>query len=449
MNITKNQPDALNAVITLRVEEADYRKKVDDVLSDYKKKARIDGFRPGMVPMGIIRKLYYKPILADEVNRMVSDELIKYLQTEKIQILGEPMPVESDKKYDFDTDKEFEFSFEVGLAPELSISVGDKDKIPFYTIKIEEKVIDEYVENVAKRFGELMPVDIITGNELLKGNLTECDSKGTPAEGGVHAEDVSLSLDIIKDETLKKPFLKKKAGDQIIFNLKKAYPSEVEVSAMLKIEKEAVEALSEYFMLELKEIKNFEHHEINQELFDKVYGEGVVNSVEEFRNKLREELAMNYERESNYRFTIDARNYYMEKSKVELPVAFLKKWLVQGNEQLTSENIDEEFKNYEEEFKWQLVKSSIVRSYEIRVSEEELFEFSFVLARNQFYQYGLHNMPDEYIEKYAREQLSKPEEARRLREQKYDEKVMQFIKDSVKLDKKDITADKFRKLFDK
>lgn len=449
MNITRQQKDELNAVVTLKLGEEDYSGKVENVLSEYRRKARIDGFRPGKVPMGIIRKLYFKPVLADEINRMVGEELMKYLQNEKIQILGEPLPVENHEKIDFETAKDFEFSFEVGIAPELEAEVGEKDKIPFYTIKVDDKILDEQIQDLSKRFGNFIASDAVAGDELLKGDLTECDKKGNPVESGVHAPDIAMSLNIIKEESAKKPFLGKKAGDKIVFDLKKAYPSNVEIASLLKVDKEKVAELSEYFILDLKEVMKFTNHEINQELFDEVYGKDQVKTEEEFRNRIAEEMKGNYERESNYRFTLDARDFYLGKTNVKLPVDFLKRWLVEVNDKLTTENIDEEFKSYEEEFKWQLLRGKMVKAYDIAVNDQELFEYAFFMARNQFYQYGLHNMPEEYIEKFAREQLEKPEEARRLKDQLLDEKVFRYIKDHVKLDKKEISLEKFRKLFDK
>ncbi len=450
MDISREQNDQLNAVVTVKLKEPDYQERIDTILKDYRKKANIKGFRPGKVPMGMIRKMYYKPVLVDEINRMVSEKLMSYIQEENLQILGEPMPHGGDAvDPDFDNDKEFEFKFDLGLAPDLDVEVSEKDKIPFYKIKVEKKVIDDQVDNIAKRFGEFRSVDKAGSDELIVADLYQVDEEGNRLENGVISEEASMSLDMMKDEKEKKKCKDKKAGDKVILDVKKAYPNDAELASLLKVEKSELESLNGKFEAEIKEVKEFVKHEVNQELYDKVYGEGNVNTLEEFRSKVEEELKMNYERESNYKFALDVKDYYTDKAKVELPVDFLKRWIVSTNEDITEEKIDEEFEKYEEEFKWQLVKDKIVKDNEITVSDEELFEYAFILSKNQFYQYGLYNVPDEQIESFAREQLTKPEEARRLRNQKSEDKVVKFIKEKVKLDEKEVSEDKFRKLFEK
>ncbi|HYW97024.1 MAG TPA: trigger factor [Bacteroidales bacterium] len=450
MNITKDQVDNLNAVVSLKVEEEDYRQRVEDMLKDYRKKANIPGFRPGKVPMGMIRKMYYKPVLADEINRIVGENLMKFIQDEKLQILGEPMAHDGDDnpQIDFENDHEFEFKFDLGLAPEFEVNIDDTLNLPFYKISVQDTEVDEHVDNVAKRQGEFIPVDAATGDELLKGNIVQLGEDGKVAEDGIAADEVSMSLDMIKDDEQKELFKGKKQGDKVVFQVAKAYPNEAELSSLLKIDKDVAKTLSGNFEFVINEVLKFEKHEVNQELFDNVYGEGTVKSEEEFREKLKEELEANYERESNYKFAVDVRDYFVKEVKIELPTAFLKRWLAETNENLTKEQIEDEFSKYEDEFRWQLIKNKIVGKYDINVSDEELFEYSVALARNQFYQYGLYNVPDEHIESYAREQMTKPEEARRLREQKYDDKVVQFTKDTVKLDEKEVTVEAFRKLFE-
>ncbi|MCF8378602.1 MAG: trigger factor [Bacteroidales bacterium] len=443
MNITKELIDDLNAVVTVKVEEQDYQEKVEGILKDYRKTASMKGFRPGKVPVGMIRKMYYKPVLVDEINKLVSENLMNFIRNEKIQILGEPMPNESDMKIpDFDNDKEYSFKFDIGISPEFDSDISEKDKIVFYNIKVEDEVVEEQLDEVSKRFGELKPVEKASKDELIKGNLREEKPEG------LYVEDVSMSIDMMKDEKQKKLFAGKTAGEKVIFNIKKAYPSDSELAALLKIEKAKIKDIADSFEIEIKEVLKFSKHEINQELFDKVYGEGVVKSLEEFKAKIAGELQLNYERESNYKFALDSKEYIIKKSKIELPSEFLKRWIVAANENITAESIEEDFKNYEDEFKWQLIKNKMVKANNISVSEEELFEYAFILSRNQFYQYGLTNIPDEHIENYTREQLAKPEEARRLREQKFDEKIIAFMKETVKLDKKNISMDKFRKLFE-
>ncbi len=450
MNISRENTDDLNAIITINVEEKDYSDKVEEVLKDYRKQASIKGFRPGKVPMGMIRKMYYKPILVDEINRLVSDKLMEYIREEKIAILGEPLPSKEDQTPpDFENAKEFEFKFDIGLSPDFDPEIGEKDKVPFYTIKVEDKVVDEQIDEIAKRFGDFIPVDAAAGDELVKANLTELDASGSPLDGGHRVEEAKMSLDMMKDEEIKKSFIGKKGGDKVNFDISKAYPNDAELSSLLQIEKEKLTELSSMFEADLIEVLKFEKHEVNQELFDKVYGEGQVNSEEEFRTKIREELTFNYERESNYKFALDFREHALEKYSFDLPSEFLKRWLTETNENMTEEKVEEEFNSYKDEFRWQLIKDKLARKYEIFVSDEELLEYATILARNQFYQYGLYNMPDEHIQNYAQEQLAKPEEKRRLREQKMEDKIYNLAKEKVKKDEKEITLDKFRKLLEK
>ncbi len=450
MNITKDQVDSLNAVITLRVEEDDYRQRVESVLRDYRKKANIPGFRPGKVPLGMIRKMYYKPVLADEINRIVGENLMRFIREENLQILGEPMAHEDqDSKIDFEKDETFEFKFDLGLAPEFDVEIDEKLKLPWYRIKVEENVLNDYIDNIARQHGEFKPVEEATDDQLLKGDVYQLDEEGNRPEEGISAEEVSMSLDMMKDDEQKALFKGKKAGDEVVFEIAKAYPSEAELSSLLKIDREAAKTLSGKFEFIIGEVLKFEKHPVNQELFDHVYGEGTITSEDEFREKVTEELKANYERESNYKFAVDVRDYFVKEVKPELPAEFLKRWLVETNENLTADKIEEEFTGYEDEFRWQLIKNKIVGKYDIEVSDEELFQYTMMLSRNQFYQYGLYNVPDEHIESYAREQLNKPEEARRLREQRFDDKVVEFVKDHVTLDEKEVTMEEFRKLFEK
>lgn len=450
MDIRKEIIDDLNAVVSVKIAEEDYQKKVEDVLKDYKKKATLDGFRPGMVPMGIVKKLYYRPVLADEINKIVAQSLMNYIRDEKLRILGEPLPhIDNAKQIDFDSDKEFEFSFDLGLVQDFTLNINSKDKIPFYTIKVENDAVEEYLENIRKRSGEFVPTDTAKEDEMIKGSLKQAENESTLTENGIELEETSFSIAMIKDDDIKKQFIGSKAGDRIVFEVKKAFPDEADLAGFLRIDRTKVKGIKDPFEFIIKEILKFEKHAVDQALFDKVYGEGRVKTEEEFREKLIEELKNNYEYESNFRFAIDAKKYLINKAKLRLPVGFLKRWILATNDKITSEQIDNEFSEYEEEFQWQLIKDQLIRENEISVSDEELLEYTAQLARNQFYQYGLYNVEDDYIVNYAREQLTHKEEARRLRDQKYEERIMKFMKETVKLDKKEISREKFRKLFEK
>ncbi len=450
MNISLENTDKLNAVLLMKVEQADYDNKVVEVLKDYRRKARVDGFRPGKVPMGIIRKMYYTPVLVDEVNKLVSESLFTYLQENEVKILGEPLPHKDDQqRVDFAKDSEFEFKFDLGLAPEIDLEVTSKDKIPFYRIKVEKKQEDEYADSLLGRYGEFKSVEKAGKDELIKGVLVKTDKDGNEVENGIRAENVSMSLDMMKDDDQKVLFSGAKAGDEIVFDVKKAYPNDTEVASLLRINKAEVAILEGTFKLVIGEIQKFEKAVIGQEFFDKVYGEGEVKSEDEMRNRIREEIASSYRQESEYRFLVDTREMLISKAKLDLPVEFLKRWMLETNEKITEEQLNSDFSKYEDDFRWQLIKEHLLMKQEIRVTAEEALETAKGIMRNQYMQYGISHVPEDYLENYAKEMLSKPEEARRIYDQKAEEKLMAYIKSTVTLNDKEVSSEKFRKLYEK
>ena len=450
MNITQENTDKLNAILKLKVEQEDYSERVDTVLKDYRKQAKVDGFRPGMVPMGLIKKMYYTPVMVDEVNKLVSESIFSYLKDENVRILGEPLPhKDQDQKVDFEKDTEFEFMFDLGLAPELSLEVSAKDKVPFYKIKVDKKQQDEYKEQLFQRYGEFTGVDKASDNELIKGTLVKVNKEGKEVENGMRVENVSLSLEMMKDDDQKILFSGTAGGDEVVFDVKKAYPNDTELASLLKIDKTEVAMLEGTFKCSIDEVMKFESAKPGKEFYDKVYGEGEVKTEEEFTKRVSDEISLNYERESEYRFMVDAREVLIKKAKINLPVEFLKRWMVETNEELTEEQVNEDFAKYEDDFRWQLIKEYLLKEQDIKVTEEEALEAAKGMALNQYMQYGISNVPDDYLENYAREMMSKPEEARKFYEQKGEEKLIEYIKSTVKLDEKEVSSEKFRKLYEK
>jgi trigger factor len=450
MNITQENTDKLNAVLHVQVEETDYAERVEKVLRDYRRQASVDGFRPGKVPMGIIKKLYHTPVLVDEVNKLVSESLFNYLKENNVNILGEPLPhKDEEQKVDFEKDKEFKFKFDLGLAPELSLEVGAKDKVPFYKIKVDKKQLDEYKEQLFQRFGEFIAVDKAGKDELIKGSLVKVNKEGKEVENGMRIENVSMSLDMMKDDDQKVLFSGAAGGDEVVFDVKKAYPNDTELASLLRIDKEEVAMLEGTFKCQIDEVMKFEKAVPGVEFYNKVYGEGEVKSEEEFSKRVTDEIALNYERESEYRFMVDAREALIKKAKIDLPVEFLKRWMVETNEQISEEQVADDFEKYEDDFRWQLIKEYLLKQQDIKVSEEEALESAKGMALNQYMQYGISNVPEDYLENYAREMMSKPEEARKFYEQKGEEKLISYIKSTVKLDEKEVSSEKFRKLYEK
>jgi trigger factor len=452
MDIKKDSLDELNAVLTVKIEKVDYEERVDNVLKDYRRKARFDGFRPGKVPQGLVNKMYRKPVLVDEINKILGESLGKYLVDEKLNILGEPLPHEENPvQIDWDQDSEFEFSFDIGLAPEMDFTVSDKDKIPYYLIKIDEKEIAQQHDRICSRFGTFKEAEEITDKELIKADLAETDKKGEPVENGIRVEEASISLEFVKDEKIKKKFLGLKSGDEVVVDIKKAFENETDLASLLKIDKEKLTGIGNTFRITVKSISRFEKAEINQELFDKVYGPDQVKSLEEFNAKIGEELKTAFARNSDYKFNIDAKEYFLNKFMQELPSGFLKRWLFHTNKgKLTMEQIEQDFDHFVLDLRWQLVKGKVARDNEMKVNEDELLAHVKDVFRQQFVQYyGIADVPAETLEKYARESLSREDERNRYVEGLMENKVFEFMKKTMKLNTKEVTLEQFNKMFDK
>lgn len=453
MNITKEKIDALNAVVTISLGKEDYEGKVDATLAEYRKKARIDGFRPGKVPMGLINKMYRKPVIAEEVQKLLSESLFKYIEDEKIDILGEPLPSETHThQNDFENPSEFTFSFDLGLAPTIDLPVTAKDKYTWYKIKPDDVIRKKYIDSYTRRYGAFEETDTVTletSEELIRGHIRELAADNSYAEGGLENEDASFSLEVMKDDDTKKLFIGKKSGDKVIFDLRKAYPNDAELSYILKTDKEKVAELQSLFEIEIATIRRFVPAQANQEFYDKAYGEGVVTSEDQFKAKIDEEILRNFEEDSFFKFKKDVKDEILKKTKIELPKAFLKRWLVAVNEgKFTVDQIEKDFDGFEDDLKWQLVKNKIAKENNILVQDNELLAEAERFARSLFMRYGMNYVPDEHVQNYAHEILNKPEERRRISESVQEGKIFDFIKTTVKLDEKEISLEKFEKLFE-
>jgi trigger factor len=452
MNITKENIDDLNAILRIKLEKEDYEEKVNDTLSDFRKKARIDGFRPGKVPFGLISKMYRKPVLVEQVNKILSESIAKYLSEQNINILGEPLPNEQEQEQiDWDNQTEFNFSFDLGLAPDPEVNVSPKDDAILYRINIDDQIRSKYIDNYTSHFGSLKPVEIIDEKSVIKADLIQLDNDGNPVEDGIKISEGTISLDMIKDEKVKKSMLGKRVNDMLTVNLKKAFPNEVDLGTLLKIDKEKIADLSGEFNLHVKDISKFEKAIINQELFDKIYGKNVVKSEEEFKKKLDEEIRMKLDRDSEYKLRLDIRNSYLNKFKKDLPREFLKRWLILANkDKYTEEQIDKDFDHFTEDLKWQLIKNKIIKDNNIKVTEQEILDYAKGYTRLQFAQYyGMTDVPEETLENYAKELLEKDGEKKQLYDRKYDDKVIEFIKNTIKINNKDVSFEKFNKLLEK
>jgi trigger factor len=449
MNITRENIDDLNAVLKVEIIKADYEESVEKTLKDYRKKANIKGFRPGMVPIGLVKKMYGKAVQLDEINKLVSENIQKYLTDEKIEVLGDPIPRNDEhEQINFDTQEDFVFSFELGLAPQFELQISKKNKVTYYELTIDEKMKNDHVSNYTRRFGEFRNTDITGDTDMLKGNIEAIDENGKVIPDGLAAENTALTISVIKDEEIKKLFTEKKAGDSIDFDLRKALPNDYEIAGILRKQKDEVADLNGNFRYTINEINRFVPAEVNQELFDKIYGEGIVKSEEEFTAKIEEEISKNLKRESEYKLMLDIKALVLEKTDFALPEEFLKKWLLKVNEKTTEEQIEKEFDSFRKDLRWQIIRNKVARDNEIKISEEELHTEAMNITRYQFQQYGLFYATDEQIHNYAHEMLKRDEDAKRIADKILEEKAIEKLREVVKLENKTVTVEEFNKLFE-
>jgi trigger factor len=450
MNILRTDIDAVNALITIQVSEADYKERVEKSLKDYRKKANIPGFRPGFAPVGLVKKMYGRGILADEVNKLLQESLYKYIDENKIDVLGEPLPNETEQaEINFDTDKDFEFKFDLAIAPEFEITLNKKDSVKYYDIEVTDEMIDNQVKNYASRFGNYTQTEETTEKDVLKGNILELKKNGSVNEEGIKVEDAVISPAYIKDAKQKATFIGAKKDSTVVFNPQKAFENDAEISSMLKISKEEAKNITSDFSFEIQTITHYEESAIDQSLFDKVYGEGTVKSEDEFKTKVKEDIKDAYSQDSDYKFGIDARALLIKKmDKLTFPETFLKRWVLATNENMTEETVDKDFNLMLEDLKWYLAKNKIAKANDLKVDKDDVDAFARKLAKIQFAQYGMTSVPDDILDNFAKDMLKKQETARNVFEKALEEKIFAIVKESVKLNIQEISVEKFNKLFE-
>ena len=448
MNITFENPDKVNGLLTITVEKEDYQEKVEKTLKDYRKRAQVPGFRPGMVPMGMIKKQYGMAVKVDEVNRLLGEKLMEYIRENNIQMLGEPLASEKQEPQDLEKDGPFTFMFDIAVAPEFKAELSGRDKIDYYTIKVDDKLIDDQVQMYAQQAGEFQKADKFSGNDTLTGDLRQLDEKGNTLEGGITTDSGMIMPAYIKEEAQRKLFDGCKPGDIITFNPKKAYPdNDAEVAALLKVDKEQVKDLASDFSYQVTEIRHFQPAEVNQALFDRVFGEGSVNSEKEFRQKIADSIQAQLVQNSDYKFLLDLREHMEKKvGKLEFPEALLKKVMLNNNKDKSADYVEKNFEGSIKELAWHLIKEQLVAAQEIKVEEADLKAIAREAVRQQFAQYGMSNVPDDVLDNYAAEQLKKRENVDNYVDRAVDHHLVQKYKTIVKLNEKTVTLDEFNKL---
>ena len=451
MNVEKQVIDSVNASIKINLVKADYQEKVEKTLKTYRQKANVPGFRPGMVPMGLIRKMYGKAVLAEEINKIVSETLYNYIKENELNILGEPLPNEQQAPMDFNTLEDFEFVFDLALAPELDFTITKKDSIPYYKIEVNDDMLEKQIKSLASRGGNYEKVEEAQEGDTIKGVLTEIPDEGqNNSEDLVSVEEAIILPSYFKSEDEKAKMTGVHPGDKVRFNPHKATDGhEAELASMLHLPKEKAVEVKSDFEFEVKEISRFKEAELNQELFDQIYGKDQLTSEEAFRARVREEIEAQFTPESDYRFMVDAEKQLVKKLKeVEFPLEFLKRWLLVADEKRNPDTIDQEMPKIIEELKWHLMKEQIIKKNDIQVSEADVLEIARKVTRAQFAQYGMASVPDDLLNNYAAEMLKKPETARNLSDQASSAKIADYLKSVVKLNEKTITAEEFNKLYE-
>lgn len=442
MNITRENIDALNATIKIGVAKTDYEEKVEKTLKDYKKTASIKGFRPGHVPYGMIKKMYGTAVVIDEINKLVSDKLTGYITDEHLDILGDPMPKNDGQNFDPENAEDFTFSFEVGLAPAFENTLTKKHKLTRYEIEPDQKMIQDYMDNYCRRYGELTITEVSEEKDILKGTLTSSD-------GSFVKDDASLSIDLVKDEKFKTGFLGKKKGDTVTFDIRTAFPNDYEIAALTGKQKEDVKDINGEFTISVNEVSRFVPATPGPELYEKIYGPDKVSTIEEFEVKVTSEIKEYFSHETDYKLKTDARELALDKISFELPDEFLKRWLVRVNEKATAEEIEKEYDHFRDDLRWQLIKNKIAKENNVKIEEEEILSEAKNFTRAQFQQYGLYYATDEQVTSFAKEMLKKEDDARRIAEKVLDTKVLDLVIESVKTDDKKISIEEFNKLFEK
>lgn len=448
MNITRENIDTLNAVLKVAIDKADYEKNVADQLKEYRQKAVIPGFRPGKVPDGLIRRKYRIPILVDEVNKLLSNNLTQYLVEEKLNVLGEPLPNEEQQKtINWETDENFEFAFDIALAPEINISLGKDNEFKFYKIAVSDEMINQQVEMAQSQLGENVPDDEIKANSSVRGDFVQLNDSGEELEEGIRPNDVLIAIDMIKDDEIKNNFVGKKSGDIVIFDPVKAYENRYEVRHMLKIKQDQADALNSNFKFKINEILRFEKAELNEDLFKKLYGEETdIKTDEDFRNRIKLEIEANLMHSSNHKFALDAHDKLLELADITVPEVFLKRWLIAINKDITVEQVENEFDAFITDLKWQLIKDVLIKENNITVTPEETKSFAVQMARAQYGQYGIYDVPEEQLESFANRFLEKPEEKERIYKRLYEDKVIQSVKEKVTLVETTVSQNEFNEM---
>ena len=448
MNISLENPEKVSGVLTLVVEEADFAGDVEKQLKDYRKKANVPGFRPGQAPMGMIKRQIGAQVKVDVINRLVGEKLYEYVQENKINMLGEPMPHLGEEPVDLDAAAPYTLKFDIAIAPEFKAELTKKDSIVYYDITTDDAIVDKQIEAFASRSGSYQKVDEYQDNDMIKGDIRELNEDGSAKDGGITVSQASMLPTYIKVDDQKALFQGCKVGDVIVFNPKKAYPeSNIEISSLLKVSKEEAEKITSDFSFQVTEISRYQKHAIDQDLFDQVYGEGNVKDEADFRAKVAEGIKEQMVQNADFRFLQDVRKHIEKKiGEVKYADDLMKRIMLANNKDKGMEYVEKNYEASIKELTWSLAKNQIVEAQKIKVDDADVKAVAIDVTRMQFAQYGMTSVPEEYLEQYAEGMLKNREQVDNLVNAAVDRKLMAALKDVVKLDKKTISFEEFGKL---
>ncbi|MCD8173724.1 MAG: trigger factor [Alistipes sp.] len=436
MNIVRENFEGQTAEIKVTVSEADYAETVEKTLREYKRKANMPGFRPGMVPMGIINKMYRKGVVAEEAYKAASQAAFDYIEKEKIEYVGDVLPSENQAELDVENNTEHEFIFEVGLAPEVNVELSDKDKVTKYIIKPDDKLKEAYRANFMRRFGRLVEVDEVVNDEAVEGTLDNGEMNITDAYVGL----VSM------DEDQRKPFIGKKVGDESEVDINEIYKSPSQRASILQVKEEELEGIDPKFNLKITRIRKFAEPELNEEFFKEAFPGGEVADAKAFDAYIESKISEDMGRESDYIVNFEVRKLLLEKAALPMPEAFLKRWLFVINEgKFTMEQIEADFGSFVDMMRWNLVQKYFADKFDLKLTQEEAVEEAKTMARLQFAQYGMSEVPDDMLANYANQILSNKDEARKVQERLFEKKVIESVLPLIKVQEKKVSVEEFNK----
>lgn len=437
MNVVRENLENQTALLRVTVGEADYKEQVDKQLKDYKRKANVPGFRPGMVPMGIINKMYRKGLVADNAYRKATDSAFEYIKENNIETVGDLMPSEKQEELDFENGTDFEFVFEIGLAPEVELGLSKKNSVTKYVIEPNDDMRKGFRSNYMRRFGKLVDVDEVVDDEALTGTLTQ---------GDTIVEDAYVGL-ISMDEEARKPFIGKKVGDTVEVDVNEIYKTPSQRASILGVKEDELEGMDPKYTFTITQIRKFAEPELNEEFFKLAFPAGDVTTAEQFDAKIDEQVRAELAKETDFKFTADLRKYLLEKANLNLPEEFLKNWLYQVNEgKFTMEDIEKEFPQFLDMIRWDLIRRKVMKENNLEITQDDVKAEAKEVAMMQFQYYGMHTVADDMLENFVGSILGNKEEVRKIYDKVGERKVVDAVSEQIKINEKSVTPEEFQKL---